>query len=442
MHRMRLFAMLLAALAMGAVPRVEAADVLSLDAAVLTALEQNPELKAMQQDAAAAKTKYPGSRFWEDPMIGVRFYDVPLGENIDKATDIDYIIAQKFPFPGKVKAASKAAYHEYLYTVQMLGARGREIVSEVKTAYYGLYAAQRMIEVNRKIESYLRSTVQVAQSKLAAGQAMGVDAVQGQAELAKILSDRESLNQERNILQAKLNRLMSRPSQEEIRLPAKLQLPQWEVGLEEMLALGQESHPAVKGAQEKIEEKNWAVKAAKREYYPDFGARWEYFQHPGERDAWTGELMLNIPLIVNKKKLGVSQAEAELAGATFSRQAVKNTVAYRVRETYEKMKSNDRILRLTTGTLLPQSRQAVDITSAAYTTGKASFLDFLNATRGLLEAEMNYWKAFEAMGMAISELEEAAGMTREEYLAAKGAGEPRTFDLEKTIGAEEKNGKK
>ena len=49
---------------------------------------------------------------------------------------------------------------------------------------------------------------------------------------------------------------------------------------------------------------------------------------------------------------------------------------------------------------------------------------------------MEYWKAYENLAVAIAEMEEAVGQTREEILAAKGEANVKSFDVEKTIGAE------
>jgi outer membrane protein TolC len=399
-------------------------------------LEQNPELKAMQQDAAAAKATSASSRFWEDPQVGVRFYQVPLGSNLGKAQDIDYIVAQKFPFPGKVKDASEIAYHNYLHHLEELGGRGRELLRDLKTAYYSLYATQKMIEVNRQIEGRIRGMVQSAQARLAANQTMATDAVQGQAEIAKLLGERSVLEQQRKTLAAKLNQLMARPDGGEIRLPPNLEIPSWDADLKALQELAMERHPEVKGTHHRIEEKQWAVKAAKREWYPDFNAQVEYVQKPGAaQDAFTGQLMLNVPLLVGKKRAGVKQAEAELAGANYAHEAAKNQAVYRVQEGYQKLKSAEQLLRLSRGTLIPQTRQAAELSASAYVAGKAYFLDALNATRGLFDAQLEYWKAFDSLGGALAELEEAVGMTREEFIAER-AGTVKSFDLEKTLGAE------
>jgi len=312
------------------------------------------------------------------------------------------------------------------------------MLRELKDAYYRLYAVQQRIAVSRQIEGRLRSMVQAAQAKLTANQASATDAVLGQTEIAKLFGEREVLSQERKTLQAKLNQLMARPVDTPFQLPAKIEIPAWDVELKSLQESAGEHRPEVRSAHHKIEEKSWAIKAAKREYYPDFNAQVEYVQRPGAtQDAFTGELLMNVPLIVGKKRQGVKQAEAEYASANYAHEAAKNEADFRVQEVYQKLKSSERLLRFNRGTLQPQARQALELSSNAYVGGKAYFLDALNAARSLLDAQMEYWKAFAELGASMAELEETIGQTREEFIASKGDDKQvQSFDLEKKIGAE------
>jgi outer membrane protein, heavy metal efflux system len=403
-------------MAQGETPAKSASTPLTLDAAMNEAMQQNPELKALEQDVEAAKAKVSKSRSWEDPMVGVRFYQVPFEEPLDQTQDIDYIVRQKFPMGGKAKAAKEMAYHELQHHVHMVRIRANEILRDIKITYYSLFAVQRMIAVNREMETNLRSIVNSAQARLAANQSMATDAAQGQTEIAKLLLDREPLFQQKRVLEAKLKQLMASTSNDEISLPSQLEAPRWQVSLAKLLEITQVHHPSITSGEHNIEEKEWGVKAAKREYYPDLNVQTEYVQRPGPRtDAFTGELMLNVPLIFKKKQLGVKQAEAELASAQYMQQVDKNDRLYKVKELFGKMQESDRSLSINRATFLPQARQAFQVTSSAYSTGKASFFDTLNAVRLLFEAQMEYWKAFEAQAESIYGLEEAIGMTREDF---------------------------
>jgi outer membrane protein, heavy metal efflux system len=435
MRTERLCATLLVVVLCGILPQAHAepkkqaeSKPLTLEEAVTVTLQQNPELRAMQKDVDAANAKISQARSWDDPMVGVRFYQVPFNGSFDDAMDIDYIVAQKFPFPGKKKAASQIAYHEYLHHIELLGERGRQMLRDVKTAYYGLFSVRRMLEASRQSEGVLRRMVETAQAKLSANQAPAIDAIQGQAEIAKILAERQALVEREKGLESRLRTLMARPedpaSEESIRLPPQLEPPRWDTKLEELVETAQLRHPSVKLAEHNVSQKEWGVKGAKRDYLPDLNAQVEYVQRPGPTEnAWTGEFLLNVPLIVKKKMKAVEQAQAELAGARYSYSAAKNEVADRVREAYAKMKSADRMRSVYGGTLLPQIRQALETASMAYGAGKSDFLVVLNSARGLSDAQLDYWKAFEAYAGAVYELEEAVGITREEWLEMKKAPE-------------------
>lgn len=397
-----------------------ASSILSLEEAVALTLTQNPELKSMQKGTEASKAKVPQARSWDDTQMGVRFFEVPFNQGITAADDIDYIVSQKIPFPGKKKAASQAVYHEYLHHLEDLNARGRELLREVKSTYFNLFALQRQIEQFTKIESLLKGLIQSAQSKLSTGQGMAIDAIQGQAELAKFLVEKESLIQKKKILEARLNQLMARPVDEAIRLPLKLEVPKWEVKLEDLMEIAQTRQPSIRLTEHDIGEKQWRIKAAKREFLPDLNAQLEYLQKPGPReDAWTGQFLINVPLMVKKKRAAVAQAEAELAQAQYQNLSAKNEVAYKIKEAYIKMKTADRILQINQSILVPQTRQNYEATTLAYSTGKAPFLNSLLAARSFLDSQMEYWKSYEALGSSISELEEAVGATREELIELK-----------------------
>ncbi|MFO1520118.1 MAG: TolC family protein [bacterium] len=399
----------------GSRAKATASPPLTLEEAVVQTLQQNPELKSMQKDVDAAHEKISQARSWDDPQIGVRFYQVPFNGGIDDAQDIDYIVSQKIPFPGKKKAASQIVYHDYLHHIELLGARGREMLRDVKTAYYDLFSVERQLEQSRQIEGVLKGLIQTAQVKLATGEVLAGDSVQGQTELAKLLIEREPLIERKKSLAAKLNQLMARPEDGEIKLPSKLEIPSWDLKLEDLIEIAQLRHPSVKMAEHNIEQKKWGVKAAKRDYLPDLSAQLEYVQRPGPAEnAWTGEFMVNIPLLVKKKMKAVSQAEAELAGAQYSNIAAKNEVSFKVKEAYAKMKAAQKILKLNQSTLVPQTRQGFQMMAAAYTAGKASFLNYLAAARSLFDAQMQYWKSFDELAERSYELEVAVGATHEE----------------------------
>jgi len=391
---------------------------LTLEEAIETSIRQNPELKAMAEDAEAEKTKASRTRYWADPEIGVRFYQVPLTENLSNTQDIDYIVRQKFPLGGKDKAAKEIAYHEYQHRLHARSLRGRELLQELKNTYYRLFATQRMLGVSRELEGNLRAVVASAQARIATNQASLTDATLGQTEIVKLQTERQSLLQKERELQFKLAQLMADEGAGDYRIVSKLDVPTWDTDLPKLLELSAMSHPALLSEKHHVEEKEWGVKAAKKEYIPDINFQAEYVQRPGSTgDAFTGEMMLNVPLILKKKDLGVKQAEAELASAHYMQQNAKNEVVYKIKEAFNRWESSHRILQLNRGSLLPQARQAFAATAGAFSTGKTGMAEVLSAAQLLLNAQLQYWQAFQDQAEAVFSLENAVGLTREEIQA-------------------------
>lgn len=395
--------------------QAESPPVLTLDEAIHIAFEQNPELKGMQKEIEAAQAKVPQVKSWDDPQIGVRFYQVPWGEGLGKAMDIDYIVSQKIPFPGKKKAASHVAHHESLHHTEDFRLRSRKLLKELKTTYFKLFAVHRELEQSFKLEQLLKLSVRSTEAKISTGKGMATDSIQGQIEFSKLKIERESLIEQKKGLEAELNRILGRSSQESFSLPPRLEIPKTRFSLNELLEWGQTYHASLKQGEHVIEQKQWGLKGAKKEYFPDLTAQLEYVQRPGSApNAWTGEFMINVPLFVKKKRGGVLQAEAELAGAHYSYSSLKNDLNARIRTAYAKMKSTERIYHLYRDTLLPQTRQGYSLNSLSYSTNQTPFLSLLKSQTDFLEATSKTWKAFEEFSTAVFELEEAVGLTFEE----------------------------
>ena len=387
---------------------------LSLEEATQILLQQNPELKAMKKESEAAQAKVPQAKGWDDPQVGVRFYQVPFGEGLGKAMDIDYIASQKIPFPGKKKAAGQIAYHEYLHHLESLNARGRQLVREMKTVYYKLFVLDRQLAQSFKLQKLLLGWIQSAQANLSSGQGMASEVVQAQTELAKQGIERESLQAQRAILETQLRQILASSEIATIQLPNKLDLPQWNRPLEKLEAMAQSRHSDLKLAQHQIGQKNWAIKAAKREYLPDLSTQLEYVQRPGgQQDAWTGEFMVNLPLQVAKKKGAVTQAKAELSSAEYAYESAKNKVSAQVKQAYLKTKTAEKVFKLYDKSLIPQAQQAVEMSSVAYSTQQAPLSNLLNAEQALLNAQKDYWQAYEDFLVSLAELEEAIGISWE-----------------------------
>ncbi len=394
---------------------------LTLERLLEMSLEKNPELQAMHKDSEAAAAKIPQAKALEDPEIGVRFYQVPFGKRPDKAMDVDYLISQKFSFPGKKQAEGKIAIHEHSHHLELKNKRENEILRDIKTTYFSLYAIHKQKEVLRSVQSILKTEITMAQTKLAANQAEVLEISRAQAELARLFLEDESLREKEQMLLAKLENLTGgEPLLSSLSFPSTLKIPTLNLNPSELLEISVLRNPEVKMADHKVDQKEWEIKKAKRANLPDVNTQWEYIQRPGaEENAWTGELTLNLPIYRKKYNSGVKQAEAEFASAQFFQNASRNQVQEKIRTLFARVESSRRRYALNQTTLIPQIRQMKEVIEASYRAGKTDTSGYFSALRSLMTAKKEGWDLFAEIAQASFELEETLGATLEEIQTLK-----------------------
>ncbi len=80
-----------------------------------------------------------------------------------------------------------------------------------------------------------------------------------------------------------------------------------------------------------------------------------------------------------------------------------------VRDAFEALHANDRIVTLYRSGYLDEAQQSLDITDYAYKHGAASLLDFLDAERSDRATQLGYRQALASYLLALEQLREAVG---------------------------------
>jgi len=80
-----------------------------------------------------------------------------------------------------------------------------------------------------------------------------------------------------------------------------------------------------------------------------------------------------------------------------------------VRDAFEGLRANEKIVDLYRSGYLDQAQQSRDITEYAYRHGAASLLDFLDAERSYRSTQLSYRQALASYLLALEQLREAVG---------------------------------
>ncbi|HEY4490858.1 MAG TPA: TolC family protein [Acidobacteriota bacterium] len=105
----------------------------------------------------------------------------------------------------------------------------------------------------------------------------------------------------------------------------------------------------------------------------------------------------------------MTEAVHNLSRAQKELRSMQQEVAFTIRNQYLQLQASEKLLKLYSQAVLPQSNLALEASLATYQVGKSDFLTTLSNFMTLLEYRMNYYEELARHETAIARLERAMG---------------------------------
>jgi outer membrane protein TolC len=395
----------------------------SLREFVERALEAQPSLAEAEARYRAALERLPQVTALPDPTVSftqmLRSVETRVGPQLNTV-----MLGQALPWFGKLDVRGQIATQEAAAAFETWQARQRDVIAQVKAAFYNLGYVDTAIDVSREEQSILEHYERLAQARYASGGGLQQAVIKVQAELTRILNRLFMLRQQRQTLEARLNTLIDRAPQTPVP-PVQLADPPVAAAatldLAELFAAGEANRPEVRAADALIERSERSIALARRNYWPDlvFGVglinvgRSESAAMTAPPDAgknaWTVSVGVTLPIWRDKLKAAVRQATQETAAQQQSRAKLVNELEFNVRDQVSRLQTLADQIRLFQDVLLPQAYEAQRSTETAYETGQVGVLDLLDSERVLLEVRLANERQRADYRLALAELERAIG---------------------------------
>ncbi len=388
-----------------------------LDELIQEALRNNPQLRAARHAEAASRTRIRQAAALDPPQAGVEFFQTPLRSfplPYRDGMETDYSVQQMFPFPGKRGLMGEAAVSYSAMTEQKTYSLERQIIRDIKTAWYELYLSERRLEINRRHQELLKDMLAISSIRYEAGSGSQSDILRAQTELSMLTASALEIEREKQVAQAMLNSLAGKPAAEEIAAPSTIEkdLPPWPVEQFDSLAL--EERPELKEMRLAISMSRAELALSQRERYPDLMLRLMYKDMKmSGHDYWSTMFGFSIPQAfwsrdrynarIEENRIGIQRLEEELAG-------MSNMVTFQVRSAFAKAEAGRKTVEYYRGTVLPQAEQTLQSTIAAYRAGTADFLMLIDAARLRLRVYEDSEMAVMSYMAGQADLELAAGL--------------------------------
>jgi cobalt-zinc-cadmium efflux system outer membrane protein len=421
-----------------------------LDTLVVRALAAHPAIRAATARVEAARRRVQPAGLLPDPMLMVGIQNLPLGKEADPAaahgtpmvsdgsdpmTMRMIGVGQTIPYPGKLAARRRIALREVDAAQAALTVMTRQVIRDVKDAYYELAFIDRALEIVERNQSVLVNLIRVTEARYGVGTGGQQDVLKARVEASRLAETAVSLTEQRRATLARLNALLDRPSETAVPVAAvpptiaraavassadEIRFVSAALGaraagsplppLVELQETALRESPELREQEAMVAAQVARAELARREYLPDFDVSLQYGQRPGRPDMLTAIVSVPIPVWKGRKQDALTaEARAELAALEAGRAAKRNEIRAEVARLVSELERLRAQLAVYVKAVLPQSRASLASATASYQVGKVEFLTVLDDQATLFSYETEYFRGLTDFAKTLAELERVVG---------------------------------
>jgi len=379
-------------------------------------MERNPEIEAAKLAVQAKRARVPQAGAWPDPKLSLSYggnvfppFTVMAG---DPSSARQIMAEQEIPYPGKTRLRTGIASRDAEAESLAYEAVWRRIAAEVKQAYFDLWFTDQSLSTLRKDRELLEKFAKIAEIRYSVGKAAQQDVLKAQVELTRLLERQTVLEQARQTFQAQLNSLRNLPVDTAIGTPEELKAGNLEASPDELQAAAQANYPVLKQQRTMVEENRLWVDLAKREVRPDFSVGYTYMQRDRLPDMYGITFSTSLPVFRHRKQdKAIAEAAANLESSRQTEANGLTTLRYRVKQEFLDVLASERLLKLYSQGLVPQSSLTLESSVSSYETGAVDFLNVLGNFTTLLDYELSYKQQVANHQKALARLEELTALS-------------------------------
>ena len=379
------------------------------------ARQHNPEYAGTRYDAQAATERIGSAGALADPVFRADVMDVtqigqpspmpvPFGGTI-------FSIKQELPWFGKRDLKREIAEAEAEGANFQVRGTWLDISAKIKIAYAQLYFVQRNEQLTREVLKLMQQLEKVADVRYSSGSGNQQDVIRAQTEQTAMRNELVAINNDRRQAQARLNSILSRPSQAPLATPETLRTvpPPEKVSLAALDDQVRRQNPQLSLDDTRVRSSEKYRELAYKNRYPDVTVGVLQNQYQNAFNQWGVMLELNIPIQQEARRSREREAEAMVSAAQARRTATANQILSSLAETLSALDAARETDRLVAGSLLPQAQATYDSALEGYKNGKVDFATLLEAQRQIRLARLNQLKAKTDSQVRLAELERILG---------------------------------
>ena len=386
---------------------------LTLEAALDRALQENPEILAALARLDAAIERPEQAHSLPDPVVSgvlrnVGFGDISIGEEMMSQAGIRF--TQAFPYKGKRDLRAAVAERGIEVSASQLDLIMRRVVREVAEAYFELDYLHRAVDIVEDTRGYLVNLEQTAEARYAVGEGIQQDVLKAQVEISVLLNRLVILDQQRDSVETRLNRLLDRPVSADLGAPVEFAGPDWNLTLQTLEADAVASSAILRDRARRVEQRQATLEFTRRDTKPDWIVGGAWMSRGELPDIWEVNIGITLPLYKgNKQERAIAEAEAEVRASQLDHRDSTGVVTAAVRDLFLRADRAARLQQLYGDAIIPQATLSLESATAGYEVGRVDFLTVLDNVVTLLTYQLEYYRQRTDYLQGLAGLEEHVG---------------------------------
>lgn len=287
--------------------------------------------------------------------------------------------------PSKLGTKGRKALEEARAAGLRFEAAKFRIQAEVLSSYDDLALHGEWIRIQAERITLADVALRETAARVQSGTATQAELVKAENELDLARNELESMHAQYPPLVAKMNALLGRDSDAAMPMPREMPAPRsLPADDAQILRMAAERSPELAALEREIGARKEALELAKAARIPDFGLS---FSFTGSVSQTIGGMLL-LPLRREAIEGGIEEARALLRAAEAAReQYARDLAASFVLDLYV-LRNTERRIALFEKTIVPRAQQAVELSRAAWASGRGSQGGTIEMRRTLLDARL------------------------------------------------------
>src|SRR5579863_7684232 len=396
----------------------------TLDEAIQMALQHNHNMLAMMTTIQQSQAEEITQNLRPNPTLFGDWEYLPLGspakqnpnlysgqstnDYLKNNTEGDIGLSYLIERGGKRHDRLQAQKDITAQTRSLVDDNGRGLTFQVASLFFGVQLAESTLELAEKDVKSFEQTVDISEHQYKAGGISENDYLMIKLQLLQFESDVEQARLAKVQALSDLRQLLGYESvSQNYDVAGPFEYQPVKGNLEDLQLKALQNRPDLRAAQQGVTAANSQLTLQKANGKQDVTVQGNY-SHVNGINAATFYGSIPLP-IFNRNQGEIARARFAITQAEEQEKAANGQVMTDVRDAYEGLRENDRVIQLYRSGYLEVAQKDRDISEYAYRQGAASLLDFLDAERSYRATQLAYRQALASYLLALEQVREAVG---------------------------------